>query len=194
MLSRRHSLTKEERRVFSECIVEWFLRTRMLTRKLFFFVYCDVRSEVRTGALVDYCLGNGKLLAVPKTDTQAKRLQVVRVTNPIADLCPGYLGIPEPRPGLLPHNLLAPERIDVAVVPGVAFDRMGNRLGYGGGYYDRFLREEAPGAIRVGFAFSTQVVPSLSLVQAHDVPMDILVTEEGISLCSGGFYEQDSCL
>jgi 5-formyltetrahydrofolate cyclo-ligase len=71
-----------------------------------------------------------------------------------------------------------PSIIEVAVIPGTVFDRNGHRLGYGMGFYDRFL-VRAPKAIRIGLAFSGQVVERLP-TQAHDIHMDIIVTEEGV--------------
>ncbi len=103
-------------------------------------------------------------------------MRAVRIDDVESDLICGYKGIPEPRDR---SRIVSPASIEVALIPGVVFDRCGNRLGYGAGFYDRFLTLEAPQAIRIGLAFSCQLaekIPSLP----HDVPMDMVVTEEAL--------------
>jgi 5-formyltetrahydrofolate cyclo-ligase len=88
------------------------------------------------------------------------------------DLEPGYRGVPEPRDRAI--DLAA---LDAIVVPGVAFDRVGGRLGQGGGHYDRTLARIGPGPLRIGFAFSCQVVEQVPRA-AHDELIDAVVTED----------------
>ena len=97
------------------------------------------------------------------------------IQNPEKDLVPGYYGIPEPDPQK--SLRVDPREIDAAVIPGSVFDIHGGRLGYGGGYYDRFLVNDAPQAKRIGLAFEMQVVENVP-VQPHDQPLDILITEK----------------
>mgnify|MGYP003590435843 FL=1 len=103
-------------------------------------------------------------------------MAAVRITNPNQDLIPGYKGIPEPDPQLAHARSLPANSLEVVIIPGAVFDRRGYRLGYGGGYYDRFLALEAPQALRIGLAFDLQLVEHLPN-EIHDIPMDILVTE-----------------
>lgn len=138
--------------------------------------YASFRQEVDTFPLLAEALAEGKDLVLPRVDRRARRLDLLRVRDLGADLEPGYQGIPEPRPGRCPPA--HPGAIDLVLVPGVVFDRRGFRLGYGAGYYDRLLPSLA-GAVRVGLAFSLQVVDELPVL-AHDLPVDVLVTEEGI--------------
>lgn len=138
--------------------------------------YASFRQEVDTFPLLAEALAEGKELVLPRVDPRARRLNLLRVRDLAADLEPGYQGIPEPRPGrCAPAD---PGAIDLVLVPGLVFDRRGFRLGYGGGYYDRLL-PSLSGALRVGLAFSLQVVDELPVL-AHDLPVDVLVTEEGI--------------
>lgn len=74
---------------------------------------------------------------------------------------------------------MPPASIDVAIIPGAVFDRCGHRLGYGGGFYDRFLARMAPQATRIGLAFSCQVVDQIPSLP-HDVPMDLVITEQEV--------------
>ena len=104
-------------------------------------------------------------------------MAAVRITDPGRDLLPGYKGIPEPDPKLAHARSIPATQLEVVIVPGAVFDRRGYRLGYGGGYYDRFLALEAPQALRIGLCFDLQLVDQLP-EEAHDVPMDWLVTEQ----------------
>jgi 5-formyltetrahydrofolate cyclo-ligase len=110
----------------------------------------------------------------PRVDKSARLLRLYRVADPAKDLCPGALGIPEPRPGL-PE--VSPEVIDWALVPGLAFDEQGFRLGRGGGYYDRLLPLLRPQAICWALCLSCQLVSRLP-VEAHDAPLSGVSTPE----------------
>jgi 5-formyltetrahydrofolate cyclo-ligase len=99
------------------------------------------------------------------------------IKDPEHDLVPGYYNIPEPDPGRCKR--VESSEIDAAVIPGSVFDIQGGRLGYGGGYYDRFLVNDAPQAKRIGLAFELQVVDKVP-VEPHDQPLDILITEKRI--------------
>ena len=141
------------------------------------FIYVHFRSEVETLALIRHCIARGKRVGVPLTDVKNSRLLPFLIRDPDQDLQPGYCKIPEPVSGRL--AALDPGTIETVVLPGSVFDELGGRLGYGGGYYDRFLANDAPQARRVGIAFEQQVVKELPLM-AHDERLHILVTEERI--------------
>jgi 5-formyltetrahydrofolate cyclo-ligase len=141
------------------------------------FIYVHFRSEVETLALIRHCIARGKRVGVPLTDVKNSRLLPFVIRDPDQDLQPGYCRIPEPVSGRL--SALDPKTIDTVVLPGSVFDEQGGRFGYGGGYYDRFLANDAPQARRVGIAFEQQVVKELPLMP-HDERLHILVTEERI--------------
>ncbi len=141
------------------------------------FIYVSFRSEVETISLIRHCLDKGKKVTVPLTLVDESRLQPYELQNPDEDLQPGYCGIYEPVAQRL--TLLDPKAIDTVILPGSVFDAQGGRLGYGGGYYDRFLALDAPQARRVGIAFEQQVVDRVAL-EAHDMKLDVLVTEQRI--------------
>jgi 5-formyltetrahydrofolate cyclo-ligase len=105
------------------------------------------------------------------------RLEMVRVTDLDADLVPGRMGIREPiRRGRRPARV---DRLDVVIAPGVAFDRAGGRLGYGGGFYDGLLPRLRPGTPVIGVAFATQLVDHVPR-DDRDLPVDMIVTEDGV--------------
>jgi 5-formyltetrahydrofolate cyclo-ligase len=122
--------------------------------------------------LIDWWLAHGIAVALPRI-IGPRHMEAFAVTHPTADLIPGFYGIPEPRKGLAPVD---PAVIDVVIVPGSAFDRAGGRIGYGGGFYDGFLRRLRPDAQRIGIGFEAQLVERVPR-EAHDLCVDLVVTE-----------------
>lgn len=140
-------------------------------------VYVDFRNEVQTGGLIVRSLAAGKIVSVPITDVKGRKLIPSRLMSYPEDLAPGTWGILEPRPECV--RPLDPGELDLVIVPGVAFDPKGNRLGYGGGFYDRFLPRTRPGTVYIAPAFEVQVVDDV-FPGSHDVPVHVIVTEKRI--------------
>jgi 5-formyltetrahydrofolate cyclo-ligase len=139
--------------------------------------YVSVRNEVRTQGLIASLLRDGIVVAVPLCLPETLDLLPCRIDSLEDDLEKGHLGIPEPKPARrIPLPL---GELDVVLVPGVAFDRCGYRLGHGCGYYDRFLAGLAPGVPKVGLAYDWQVVEKLPR-EVLDVPVDFIATEKEI--------------
>lgn len=131
------------------------------------------RSEWDAMLVVGHALASGKVVAAPRVDAPARMLRAYRIDDPVRDIETGYRGIPEPRASCAEVAL---DGIDWVLVPGVAFDARGGRLGYGGGYYDRLLPLVSPSAPRIAGAFELQVVPVVP-VAAHDIRVDAVATE-----------------
>jgi len=137
-------------------------------------LYVDARSEVRTGALLRETLHRGKTVVIPYCD--GDELVPWRLRS-LDELSPGAYGILEPRAELRTADRhIGAGSIDLICVPGIAFDRRGNRLGSGKGYYDRLLPRLRPDAIKVGLAFECQTVDAVP-VDGHDVPMGVVMSE-----------------
>ena len=130
-------------------------------------------SEWDTRPLLVAALEQGKRVALPRVAAAARSLDLCSVTDPERDLLPGYRGILEPMAHCAPVD---PAAIDWALVPGVAFDQRGHRLGYGGGYYDRLLPMLRIDATRLAGAFELQVVANVPAA-LHDVKVQALATE-----------------
>ncbi|MCL6612701.1 MAG: 5-formyltetrahydrofolate cyclo-ligase [Peptococcaceae bacterium] len=166
-------LVKEKSRI----IVDRILSSPFYLKAQSLMVYVDFRNEVQTGSLIARALEEGKKVCVPITDVKGKKLTPSRLLAYPDELAPGAWGILEPGPGFV--RPVDPGDMDLVVVPGVAFDPGGNRLGYGGGFYDRFLPRTRPGTVFVAPAFEVQVVEDV-FPGPHDVPVHIVVTETRI--------------
>lgn len=134
-------------------------------------LYSPIRNEVDVSGLLSDALMAGKRVVFPRV--RDKEIDFLAVTS-VAQLVPGAFGVAEPVDG----EPVAVEDIDLFVIPGVAFDRSGHRLGYGKGYYDRVLAR-LKRQTTVGVAYGLQVVDTLP-TEGHDQRLSMLVTEETI--------------
>jgi 5-formyltetrahydrofolate cyclo-ligase len=177
ILGARDGLSHSKRLAKSISVMQNFFTLPGMQQWSILFIYVSFRSEVETLELIKGCIKQGMQVAVPLVDASAVRMIPMIIKDPEHDLVPGYYNIPEPDPRK--SRRLDAGEIDAAVIPGSVFDIHGGRLGYGGGYYDRFLLHDAPQAKRIGFAFELQVVNKVPL-EPHDQPLDILITEKRI--------------
>jgi 5-formyltetrahydrofolate cyclo-ligase len=172
--SLRDSLTPGEIRQKSSRIARklYLLPAYRQAQTVMFFL--SFRSEVDTREMVDESMARGKRVLVPRSVPATRQLTPSVLLDPGRDLAPGAYGIPEPR--LASLRPAPPGEIDLLIVPGVAFDPQGHRLGYGGGYYDRFFPLLRPGVPLVALAFELQVLDEVP-VEEWDRPVDWIVTE-----------------
>ncbi len=133
--------------------------------------FASFRSEVETAPMIRRALAAGKRVVLPKV--KGKELELFEIKIFDSDVSPGAWGIPEPRGSAL----VKLDELDVIIVPGVAFDERGNRLGYGAGFYDKLLSEFKKPTVAI--AFEQQIVPMI-LADPHDVPVKKIVTENRI--------------
>jgi 5-formyltetrahydrofolate cyclo-ligase len=115
---------------------------------------------------------------VPISDTTNHTLQISHLSK-FSDLSPGTYGILEPKKEKIKPTSI--HEIDIVLVPGVAFDRFGHRLGQGGGYYDWFLSKT--NVVSIGLAFEFQILKEIP-VEPHDQRVDLIVTEEKLIECT----------
>ena len=140
--------------------------------------YLSFGSEYDTRVFVDTLLAQGKRLVLPRVDRANRRLELFEVSDPQAQTTAGTWGIREPVPE---RCLPAPRKeISLILVPGVAFTPRGDRLGYGGGFYDRLLAGWSSRPPVVAAAFAVQIVDRLPM-GPDDVRIDAVVTEDGMA-------------
>lgn len=141
-------------------------------------LYLDVRHEVRTRWFLPKAWGDGKRVVVPYCENgQIELFQL----DSLAEVAPATMGVLEPKPDLRrrPDRMVDPVELDLIVAPGLAFDRRGGRLGYGKGYYDRFLHQLRDDATKSAVCFECQLFPEIPLLP-HDIRMDMVVTENAV--------------
>ncbi len=143
-------------------------------------VFLSTPAEIRTEEIVEAALEAGKIVAAPRIGRGAGKMGAYALNNLDSDLEMGRFGIWEPPSDCPVHA----GQIDLVLVPGLAFDAEGRRLGKGGGYYDRFLTA-ARRAVRCAVALERQIVDRVPTTQT-DVLMDILVTERRVLRFSTG--------
>jgi 5-formyltetrahydrofolate cyclo-ligase len=141
--------------------------------------YIDVRAEVRTRHSLPAALASGKTIIVPWCNDRGE-LELFRLED-MSELAIGMYKILEPKPELrtLAEKHVRPEDLDLVMVPGVAFDRRGARMGHGKGYYDKLLQHARPDTPLVALAFECQLFPDIP-VAPHDVFMDKVITEAAV--------------
>lgn len=151
VLVARDALADDDRAAMSVAIAERLLSLPEAADAATVMVFWSFGSEVDTSPLIDRLLTDGRTVALPRIEGA----DVVPVAYQRGDpLVATTFGAMEPSAG----KTLRSDELDLIVVPGVAFDREGNRVGYGGGFYDRLLAHLRPGVPSVGIAFGLQVV------------------------------------
>jgi 5-formyltetrahydrofolate cyclo-ligase len=177
VLERRDRLSTEQQERLSASIRERFVALPEVLAANTVMCFVSFGGEVLTRPIIDWCLAEGKRVAVPKV-IAPRRMDAFRVTDLATDLAPGAYGIDEPR-GDLGLGQVSADEIDLVVVPGCAFDRSGHRVGYGGGFYDTYLPRLRRDVPRVAVAFELQIVDDVPR-ERHDLRVDVLVTETGV--------------
>ena len=174
MLAERRSLSAAAIKMGSEAIAAYFCAWPAYQAAKVVMLYLAMSDEPQTAALIEHAWQAGKTVAVPLMGDRYGFMEAAALEC-WDDLTTGRLGLKMPDP--MKARRLDPAAIDLIVVPGVAFDPAGRRLGMGAGYYDRFL-PQATRACRLGLAWSIQVAEEVP-ADEFDVRMDYLLTEGG---------------
>jgi 5-formyltetrahydrofolate cyclo-ligase len=178
ILARREALDPAERARLSTTVLERVQGLAAFRQARVELGYASFGSELDTHPFLRAVLAGRPTLVLPRIDRPARRLALHQVQDLEGGLRPGMWRIPEPDPARC--QVVAPAEIDFVLVPGLAFDPDGGRVGYGAGYYDRLLGEwPAPLPPLVAAAFDLQVVPAVPVL-ATDHRVDVVVTESRI--------------
>jgi 5-formyltetrahydrofolate cyclo-ligase len=171
--NRNAQLNKDE---LSKTICDRFMALPDYAAAKTVLFYIDVRAEVRTRHSLPAALASGKTIIVPWCN-DCGELELFRLED-MSELAIGMYKILEPKPELrtLAEKHVRPEELDLVMVPGVAFDRRGARMGHGKGYYDKLLQHARLDAPLVALAFECQLFPEIP-VAPHDIFMDRILTE-----------------
>lgn len=176
ILNKRNSIdnnTKEEmdREIFNRLInLDLYKEAKNI------FIYLSFGSEIDTNPIIDRALEDGKEVYIPKIYKSNKEMKAIRL-NSFEDLEENSMGILEPKDD---SNFIDKENIDLIIVPGAVFDLEGNRIGYGGGYYDRFLSNIKDKRNKVALAYDLQIVENIE-AEEHDIKVDYIITNSRIN-------------
>ncbi len=164
--ARRAALSKEQVYQMSQRIAERFLALPQYQEASCIYAYMDCKQEVETGRIIRQAWADGKRVAVPRVRGEVMDYHYIDSFSQLED---GYFGIQEPREELP----VAKEENALMILPGVAFDEALHRVGYGGGFYDRY-QEAYPGLVRIALAFEFQVFPQVPFEEFDKKPMKII--------------------
>jgi 5-formyltetrahydrofolate cyclo-ligase len=143
--------------------------------------YLSFGNEVDTKVIINECLKAGKNILIPvimRNTDGTSYMEASQLLNIKEDLSPGTMGILEPKGSSI--RIMDPETIDLIIIPGLAFDKSGNRLGYGAGYYDYFLERLRSDCTQIALTFSFQILDQIP-TEEHDKTIPFIITERGLN-------------
>ncbi len=179
LIKKRDEISDDIWNEHSKTIEKNIMKSRLYKECSKLLLYVDYHGEVGTFTLIEDALINGKAVYLPKVHEgfNEARMDFYRIASSY-ELVDGPLGIPEPIPNVekcFSYEDFKDEKL-LMIVPGVAFDLNGNRLGYGKGYYDNYLKDK-PNIVTVGVCFSMQLKDEIPADES-DVKLDLIVTEK----------------
>ncbi len=173
-LAARNAMPAVERAEKSACITKHILKSDAYKKADCIFSFVSMGSEVETRDILKQAWADGKAVAVPKTGKE-REMFFLEIAS-LEKLQEGRFGVMEPV-GTAEKEVI-PKENDLFLVPGAAFDKKKNRLGYGGGYYDTYFAKHQ-GYRKIGLAFSAQLWENDLPVEKTDIPLDDIVMENG---------------
>ena len=163
---RKRAMTKEEILSRSEKLGQLFAQSDAYKAAKTIYGYLPYNQEVRTVPILEQALRDGKRVAVPKVYGEEMRFLYL---DDLTKVETGYAGIPEP----IADEPIADDETALVLMPGLAFDPQGHRIGYGGGFYDKFLAAE-PNHPTLALCYEFQILPELN-TEEHDIPVDTVL-------------------
>lgn len=163
---RKRAMTEEQIVQKSRRLGELFAASQLYRQAKTVYGYLPYNQEVRTVPMLEQAILDGKRVAVPKV--YGEQMRFIYITD-ISQVEKGYAGIPEP----VADEPVADDPHALVLMPGLAFDTQGHRIGYGGGFYDKFLEQE-PDHPTLALCYDFQILPQLE-TEAHDIPVDCVL-------------------
>lgn len=163
---KKRAMTAEEMESVSAKLGELFAQSELYQKASTIYGYLPYNQEVRTVPMLERALAEGKRIAVPKCYGEEMRFIYM---DDLSQVEKGYAGIPEP----IADGPVADDKTALVLMPGLAFDPQGHRIGYGGGFYDRFLAAE-PNHPTLALCYGFQMLPNLE-TEEFDIPVDCVI-------------------
>jgi 5-formyltetrahydrofolate cyclo-ligase len=180
LLKRRDAIPPEVRKSKDRLLRKRLLLLDEIKNAEVLFFFASFRSEVDTMGAAEELLRNGKRIVFPKVERERNTLLLYEVKK-VDELIPGYMGIPEPSI-LTDERMVEINGVDAVIIPGAGFDAQGNRIGYGGGYYDRLLSSLTRSVPVIAPAYEEQVVEAVPAAP-HDIKVGMIVTDRRVIRC-----------
>lgn len=162
----KRAMSPEEIEARSKALMALFIETESYKSAKTLYGYLPYNQEVRTVPILEQALKDGKRVAVPKVYGDEMKFLYL---DDLSQVAKGYYGIPEP----IADEPVADDETALVLMPGLAFDPQGHRIGYGGGFYDKFLSRE-PDHPTVALCYSFQVLEKLE-TEEFDIPVDLVL-------------------
>lgn len=175
IISKRDSLEYEEKKQFDKRIKDILKASNFYKEAKNIFIYVGFGSEINTADYINEFLKEGKKIFVPRIDIGKKVMDAVSI-NSLQELKANKFGILEPDKD---NEVIDKNELDLIIVPGVAFDCNGGRVGYGGGYYDKYMKDIDGDICRVAICYNFQLLEYLP-IEDHDIKVHKIITEDGI--------------
>lgn len=176
ILDKRNSMNLNIKKELDNIIFNKFYESSYYKSANKIFIYVSYGSEIDTKKIINKSLDEGKRIFIPRTEYKAKLMDAVEIRS-LYDLKEEKHGILEPS---IDKEAIDPNELDLIVVPGVAFDKSGGRMGYGGGYYDRYFKkisyENSVKIKKVALAYCLQILEKVPM-DKFDVPIDYILSE-----------------
>jgi 5-formyltetrahydrofolate cyclo-ligase len=178
IIEKRNNMDLVKKEEMDEKILNKFYESKYYKEAEKIFIYISYGSEINTRKIIDKALKDNKKIFVPRTEFKTRSMDAVEITT-LHNLIESKYGILEPSKEK-PH--IDPNDLDLIVVPGVAFDRNGGRMGYGAGFYDRYFKKISEDNInkimKLALAYELQLLDRVPMNE-HDVPVNYIITENG---------------
>jgi 5-formyltetrahydrofolate cyclo-ligase len=173
ILDHREAIDVNIRKQWDEGIFNNFINSECYKKANTIFAFVSFKSEANTHKIIKHAIKDGKTICVPRIESKQKGIEIFKIDG-FDQFKKGYFGILEPNESC---SVVEKKNIDLILMPGVAFDRQGGRVGYGAGFYDRFLSDINNKVNKIAVAYHFQVLTNIPMDE-HDVRIDGIITEE----------------
>jgi len=171
MKSLRDSIAVKDKADMNRSILNKVVMNKFYTEAETIMTYVSFGSEVDTLCIIKHALENNKIVCVPKIINKNKGMKAIKIED-LDDLKKNKFGILEP---VSFDREIDAKDIDLFLIPGLAFDKNGGRIGYGAGYYDRFLKNSKDNSLKIGLVYDFQLIDRVPMTE-NDVYMDIVIS------------------
>lgn len=175
ILNIRNNLRLEDKIKLEEKIYNKLFNNEIFKKAKNIFIYISFGTEINTKPIIEKALEENKNIYIPKIYKTDRSMKAIKL-NSFKELKENSIGILEP---IQDGEYIDKKKIDLIIVPGVVFDKEGNRIGYGGGYYDRYLSDIKEVSNKIALAYELQVLDFIG-EEKHDIKVDYIITEEKI--------------